>query len=314
MRRNPYLWSLLASLLGAGQLLAACSDGDAPDPGAAGTTQDAGATMDADGQGDAPGPRARRRPDPEDAATDAGPPSSVARPHGLIQVFDDAAFAYFFEDDTILRASTRRVRRLRPLETKPASAAGDRLVAPTAPILAIRVEPDEFNFYGAFDPVFPPDAELDVTLEMNATSVFPAIGVQTLRTPPVGTVAVSQPSAPATGNLSVPSDRDFVFTWTVPATTDGLRMQLHFADITSTSGRRAQISCAYPLAAGTGRIPASLLAAVKTQLGNGGEGFVYTFAGGGGELVVAGTSYVIFASRQDSTSLGQFDAITADLE
>lgn len=317
MRNRPYLWSILASLLGAGQLLAACSGDDTAAPGD--TTHDAGVTPDADQESDGgPIPELDAAPDPEDATPDAGP--TVERslgPTGLIQIFDDSAFAYFFEDDTVLRASdTPECVAYVRSETKPASPAGgiDIIGSDGTDPVSIRVEPDETNFYGAFDPVFPAGEELDLKLEMNATAVFPAIGVQTLRTPLAGSVSVNQPTAPAKGKLEVPSDRDFVFTWDVPTTTDGLRMQLHFADITSTNGRRAQIACTYPLAAGTARIPASLLDAVKAQLGGSGEGFVYTFAGGGGELVVAGTSYVLIATRQDSTTLGQFELIEANLK
>jgi hypothetical protein len=320
MRRRHYVWISFGSMVLAGATALACGDDDAGSAtnvgvDAGGTPTDSGTQPLPDGNvppsstdaGDA---------GVSDAGGDAGSDADAAPtvtasigPTGLIELADIGAIAFFYEDDTIVRASDSPecVGHLRS-ETKPSSPAGtitiggDIVGANGGPATALEIAPDSTNFYFGPDLVFPADDALTLQVQMSATSVFPPLAVQTLKTPPAGTVVVSAPAKADAGDLDVPSDKDLAVAWTPPASTTGQNLYFRFSDIVG-NGKRASISCHFPLAAGSGRVPASLLSYVRNWLGGEAVGLVLTQAAGANELAAGGASYVIFTARTDSTTL-----------
>lgn len=328
MRRGRYVWISFGLMVIAGAAAVACGDDASPGDSA---TPDGGSTADSGARPDGSTPN-----DPDagdDDAGDAGladagdagladagedadaaPTATVTTsvgPTGLIELDDVNALALFYEDDTIVHVSDAPecVGHLRS-ETKPASVAGTITIggeivgAVGGPPATVDVAPDPAdpsNLYYSGDLIFPADDLLSLQIEKDSTTVFPSIPVQTLKTPPAGTVVVSVPEKPATGDLDVPSDKDLAFAWTPPASTTGQSLYVRYGDLVA-NGRTANIMCRFPLAVGSGRIPASLLSHVRTWLGGEVSAMIVTNAGGATEVAVGGASYVIFTARVDSTN------------
>lgn len=259
-----------------------------------------------------------------DAEVDAGPTiSSEVGVTGYVRLFNDAIFAEFYEDDTILRASNAPecVVHVRS-QSKPASPAGTLTIggpvvgATGGPPEAITVEPDPEagNGYAFFilDPdqggVFPSDDALQVVVESAGTDSFPAMAGQALRPPPAELVPVTAPATDA-GVLTVDSTTSLPITWTAPATPQsGGRMIFEYSVIDGpASSKIASIFCSYPLSAGSAAIPANLLAEVRARIGAGAVGYLKVYAGGAKEVADAGVSYVLLASRMDAVGLDALD-------
>lgn len=328
MRRRDVWFTLGLVFVGGGAAIACGED----DPTTSGTTSDGG-TSDASDSGakadsgsTSTGDAEAGTPDAGDAGSsdagtadadvdaDAGPGVTVTTgvgPTGLIELDDVGAIALFYEDDTIVHVSDAAncVAHLRS-ETKPASTAGtitvggDIVGAVGGPAAAVDIAPDPAdptNFYFSADLVFPADDLLSLEVTKTATTVFPAIAATTLKTPPAGTVIVSQPAKPDAGDLEVSSANDLAFAWTPPASTAGQSLSVRFSDLV-TNGKRANVMCQFPLAAGSGHVPSSLLSHVRTWLGGEATGLIVTNAGGAAEVKAGAASFVVFTARADSTN------------
>jgi hypothetical protein len=311
----------------AAYVLVACEDTDtgpatSPDSGTETSSPiDAGGAVDANdagNTGDAGGTVDAAAADAADAA-DAGPTlSTTIGPTGSIRIYMDAIFATFSEDDTIVRASDAPecVVHVRSI-SKPYSPAGTLTIG--GPIVGsdggtdqtILIEPDtvtpaSLNQYVFFGPVFPPNEALLVQLEGAGTTVFPAMPVQSLNPPAFAPVVITKPVVPDAGAaIVVPSTAPFEIVWTVPAgATATKRVIFGFREISPATGgtKSASIFCSYPLTAGKGSIPPSVLADVKTRVGANASGRLHIYAGGYKEFVASGASYAIEVVREDSTS------------
>jgi hypothetical protein len=330
--RRTYQWLSLGVLVAAGITASACGDDDDANT-ATNTTPDGGSTPQPDsGSTGADGSAPVNPTDAGDGGkadaggdADAGPTvTSSFGPTGQIDVFNDGIFAYFWEDETILRASdsTECVAHFRS-ETKPLSPAGTVTIGgdivnwsggAQAPM--VLTPSDGFNAYEYYDSlVFPTDDEFaPVQVEKTSTTVFPAIAVRDFQPPPSGQVTVTAPVKPASGDLIVPSGQDLTVAWTVPAKTTGLQLRFRYGEIV-VNGKWAHLFCTFPLAAGTGRVPASLLSAIRTRLGAAANGSIRVYAGGAAEIAVGNASYSVMVTRSDSTNFSNGDdTIPAKLE
>lgn len=302
--------------------VSACSDDDLILP--TGELPDAGVPAADAGTADARAPEDAGVP-PSDAAPDAAPEPTISRvtgSTGYVRVFNDAVFAEFYEDDTIVRASNAPecVVHVRS-QSKPASPAGTLTIAgpvvgaeggPDAPI-TIEPDPDGGNQYMAFaDPVFPAGDALQVWVEGTATESFPVMPAQVLRPPPADVVAVTAPAADADGALLIDSAAPLAIAWTPPAAPQAdARMVFEMTGIDDLdTSKIASLFCSFPLAAGSATIPANLLAEVRAQVGGTGSatGFVKAFAGGAKEFTGGGVSYFLEVGRPDLVGLEVYDA------
>lgn len=334
MRRRNYFTLALGLLCTASTIICACDDSDtttSSDAGAgdAGGT-DSGPAVKTDGgttqvdattgtDSSAPGDAASDAP-PPDAQVDAGPTvTSTLGSTGYIRIYENTIQATFFEDDLVLRASDAPncVARVRSL-TKPRSGAGVLTVG--GPIIgsdggapdAITIFGDDTNRYSYDGPIFgenPPS----LIVGMDATETFPTLSNQTLRPPPVGVVTITKPARPDAGDLIVVPTVDLEIAWTPPADTANLQLSVDYVAIEGLT-RRANVYCSFPLASGTGRMPASLLTAVRAQLGGTASGLLSATVGGAIEVAPSGASYILRTLRFDgTTNIPEGDPISASL-
>jgi len=300
-------------------VVAACGDDDANEGGGG---PDSGAVALPDGGGtDANAPPSDSGAadvgdtGSSEASTDAGATiQTTVGSTGYIRLFNDAVFASFYEDDTILRASNAPecVVHFRS-PTKPRSQAGSITIGgpvvgvdggPAQPLIGTP-DPIAENEYLVFDPaVFPSNDDLQVTVEGAGSDAFPAMPAQALRPPPATLVKLTAPAHDG-GPLSVSSTQPLQLTWTPPASAKaGATMVVAFTEIkVPPSGKTASLFCNYPLAAGSAKVPPNLLAALKAVVGAGAAGTLSVFAGGGKEFTANGASYVLAASRFDARDI-----------
>jgi hypothetical protein len=299
-------------LIGLGATLAiACSDDDSPancpnvtadsgTPTADGGGKDATTTSDATtGGGDAG----------RDADASEGPSiSSEVGAGAEILLYSDVLTAEFDEDDTVLHASdaSECVAHVRAA-TKPPSSGGKLTVggpvvgADGGPPATIEMTPDQGNVYLYFDPssaAFPSNDLLELQVQGAGTESVPAFPVQTLRTPPADPIAVTAPVA-GSAALSVPSGEALQITWT-PPTGAQADVQMNVNMVVSTASKKARLYCSFPVTAGTGKVPASLLTAVKNRIGLPAFGQIVLCGGGSKEYKATGASYVIQTMRSDA--------------
>src|SRR5262249_33589914 len=143
-------------------------------------------------------------------------------------------------------------------------------------------------------------------VEKEGTDTFPAMGVQSLRSPLTAPITLTKPVAPDAGaTLTVPVTQAFEVAWPVPGgTITEQRLFVSFTEIDNAAhSKRAFLLCGYPLSQGQASIPANLLADLKSRLGSNGTGFLRVSTGGQKEATPSGASYVIEVTRPDTTNL-----------
>jgi hypothetical protein len=292
-------------------------------------------TADADGGVDAtPAPLGDATPTPNDAngntdvtvipGTDAGVDAeagavitSILGSNGFIKIFDEVVQADFYEDDTIIRATDGPdcVAYVRS-ETKPRSSAGSITVGggivgqDGGPDAAIIVEPGQENYYALVAPVFAPSTAVQVQVSKSATSSLAELPVVTLQTPGQPKVVVTQPTPPDGGaDLVIETAEALEVKWTPPSNPGNLRFIMYFNDLLAP-GKKGDIACHFPLSAGKGTIPASLLKELRARFGQNISGFAYYGVGDAKEVVIGNTSYFIVVTRVvDATNVEYLSVI-----
>jgi hypothetical protein len=154
------------------------------------------------------------------------------------------------------------------------------------------------------EPLFPTDDSKLVEIASAGRDGVAPLPVQSLRPPPALPVAVSKPTAPSEGPMLVPSTQDLEIAWTAPAgNVADQRLLFVFQNLTGSLKKRASMYCSYPLSAGTARVPASLLAELRSRLGTSVTGQIHVRVGGMKQFAAPGVSYVVEVTRTDSTNL-----------
>lgn len=275
----------------------------------------------------ATGDAASAPPDAGDAGQDASSAPSIAwttGSTGTITIYEFAAIGEFFEDDVIVRSPEAPdcVARVRS-RTKPRSPAGDLSVGGDyigqdgGPPAIVVVQPTAESRYEHFldmPPFFfptPGNGE-KVQVELSGTDTVPAMPVATLRSPVLPQVEVTAPTIPDSGTVTVDSQKPFTVKWTVAdagATPQRVILALHTLE---SPKRAADIRCSWPLSAGEGTLPVSLMSEIRGRVVGGTGpvlGRIEVNAGDMKEVTVGGASYVVVATRSD----GATSFLAADL-
>ncbi len=333
------IWTAVCTAVPAAlaSVLASCTD-DTPassgSDGGASTVVDASQGNDAGGGGSDGGVA-----DSGNTSSDSGDTGSTpvvtetTAPSGIITVWPDALFGYFFTDNAVVRVSNAPecVVHLRA-SNKPFASAGDHLTFggdfvgqdggfPTVQDFPPADQSAE-AYQNAYEvvggpPFFYPDendprglGSLSIQLATSGSDWVPAMPVQTLHSPAVPLVEVSKPVLPTDGtNIQVAHDSPFVVQWTVPAgDVANQRMVVSFSSLTSVN-RIGDLRCGYPLSAGQATIPANVMTEYWSRLGGGAAGVLANgvlriLAGDQREVVVNGASYVIEIATHGGTSFG----------
>jgi hypothetical protein len=240
-----------------------------------------------------------------------------------IRVADENVVADFFEDDTILRASDGAacVAYVRSL-TKAFSAAGTLTVSTAGQLgglpLPVLIDPGEADneYFVPFELdglLFPRAAGIVVQLEKPAFGAFPAMPVQSLKSPAFDKVTVTAPTVPDAGvgvnpTLPIKAGEPYTITWQVPASPPAdQRVFVSVFSLFPPAGatHKADVFCSYALSTGQGVIPASLLTEVKSRVGANASGNIHIYAGSQKEVVAGSASYLIEVSRPDSTTIAE---------
>ena len=238
-------------------------------------------------------------------------------PSGSIVVYPFLFAGDFREDDTIVHVSDSPDCIAHVWgATKPNSDVGNVTVTsalvgqaggPTVPIV-ISADPQADMTYAGF----PDQGELFLTpsngetvqVQIAGTNSVPAMPVTTLNAPVLDGVTSTEPvlldagGEPSYGDID--SKKPLVLKWQVadagPAT--GQRVVFHTAIPLTSFKAEMTIDCSWPLSAGTGTVPASLLTYLRERAGGGDlSGYAQVDTGDMKEVVVGGASYVVIVSR-----------------
>lgn len=265
------------------------------------------------------------------AAECSEPPLVVTEtegPYGTVSIFPDAVFGDFFASGAILRASdsTACVGRIRPIpEGK--SLVGEMKV--TSPFLALTGAPsatvildqdvdNEYIFIGGPPFVYPRDRRVSVSVETTGGSGLPALPKTELHSASFPFLEVLEPVIPPVGELVIPSDQDFHVIWKPPVHGKGrsavgassrsearVVVSLWFIAGFTLDG---EIRCGFPVSAGRGVIPASLLREMRERISPDApipSAILNVFLGDQREVRPGGASYVIELGPFDNTTVGQ---------
>lgn len=313
MRRFVSLGGGLVLLSSAMFVAAACGD-------EASEISPSPADASPDGAGDAAVSAVDASPPDAHAPADAEPPKITASlgATARILVTDEAVLAFFKEDDVIVRAADAPdcVAHVSSA-SKPSSNGGEITVGRPSdggvpgPLVVTPASTELGWDYFAPEAAFPADQSVLVQVETAGTPAVPVsippMAVQTLRSPPAGTVTMTKPSAPpAVGTeLVIPSSQDYELTWTVPAAPGDLRLFVNVVEIGSEQSRKeATIFCSYPLSQGSGKIPTSLLTEIHGRIAGTPKGNMFVGVGSHKEVALPEVSFIVQATRLNSSSLG----------
>ncbi len=261
-----------------------------------------------------------------------GPPPVVVTetqgPYGTISIFPDAVFGDFYASGTILRASdsTACVGRIRPIP-EPKALVGEMKVtspylaltgAPSATVILDQDVDNEYVFFGGPPFVYPTDRSVSVRVETTGGSGLPALPPTELRSSPFPFLEVIKPVIPPVGELVIPSDEDFRVLWKPPVhgknrSADGadwgrearVVVSLWFIAGFTLDG---EIRCGFPVSAGRGVIPESLLREMRERISPDApivSANLNVFLGDQREVRPGGASYVIELGPFDNTTVGQ---------
>jgi hypothetical protein len=251
--------------------------------------------------------------DPE-YTPDAGVQPPPGPPVGRVRVYQDAVFAELYAGSQT--RSIARVpevpecvihvlsQRATSLHGGALTVAGPIIGAPGAaprPIFPLFQQ----GGYAYFGPTFPAHDDLLLEVSLAGASMFPAMPKTSLR-PPGGTATITRPTVPTNGEgiLYVPPGDPFVVTWIPPSQVEPEHEV--FVSMYLSGARQpwsydtARISCGFPAAAGTGAVPASVLARAKELVGTPAWGGFEIGFGDRAEVAAADASYVIEVCRNDT--------------
>jgi hypothetical protein len=244
---------------------------------------------------------------------------------GEIEIAPDFIQGTFSAGDIILRARAHPecVANITDAE-KPLADAGTLTISsdlvgqeggPPAPFV-IQSDSDPFvhNLYVDYpSPVLYNVGEATRTwTKLSGNSNFPAMPKTQVRSPAFASINITAPTVPPSGVLAIQSTAPYKFKWDVPsAPSPHKKTQRVSARLFALSPVKwIQLFCSWPLTDGHGKLPVSLLRAMKEQLAFDApvDAVVDTYAGEFTEVATATSSYVIFPTNVDSTTLRQVSA------
>jgi hypothetical protein len=246
---------------------------------------------------------------------------------GHVEVGDFFIGGIFYADDTILRVN-RHPECVAHIESpdEALAAAGtltvssDAVATPGGPPAPFAINPDGRNEYFEFpDPaLFTVGEGARVHLELAGSPGFPAIPRTSLRSSAFGPINVTAPQIPASGTLAISSTAPLKFAWDLPGTPTARagrgqhRPNVSVRLFAVGPAHWGQLYCSWPTSAGRGRVPAALLKEFRRQLGGTGavDAVVDLFSGEFSELATTTSSYVVFVTTDDATSLPRSTAAT----
>jgi hypothetical protein len=231
---------------------------------------------------------------------------------GLIQIHEDRVVGSFRTGATIVRRSDApgcviHGGLLEALSPAGVLSVGGPIVGqpggPEQPIV-VGQSSTITNQYLHLGTTYPPATDLSIEVELSASELFPAMPTQTLRPPgPEAVVVLSPVPAPhPTGvhTITVPSTEDFELTWRVP-TGEGQdrRMFIGLTRIgaTTVGAPGSSIHCSFPLSAGRGTIPHTVLSHVLGGVSLPTSAIGTIAAGDHKEFAQDGVSYVLEVTR-----------------
>jgi hypothetical protein len=246
---------------------------------------------------------------------------------GHVEIEDFFIGGVFFADDTILRAKGHPecVAHIESPDEAFAAAgmltvSSDAVGTPGGPPAPFAINPDGRNEYFEFPdpPLFNVGEGTKVQVALAGAPGFPPIPETALRSSASGPINVTEPVVPGSGVLAVSSTAPLRFAWDVPATQpprgDRGRHQQHVSMRLFALGPVGwgQLYCSWPTAAGRGNVPASLLGAFRGRLGGTGavDAVVDMYSGEFRELATAKSSYVVFVTTDDATTLPRSTSAT----
>lgn len=254
--------------------------------------------------------------------TDAGPTVSVTLGvTGDIKIGPDLLFAYFHQDDTIIRSSEEPgcVAFVRSLNKAYANALdlqvdGDFFGQDGGPagVQTFGADPTSNAyeyFLAAGEAFYPNDVAVRVKLSKTADVVFPEIPVTTLRSSTLPLLTITEPTLPdGSPKVTFSAAKDFEVKWTVPPSVDAGAAPSERVVVTlkqfGTITKAGELFCSFPIAAGKGRVPSSLLREFrKLMVPAAGAaitgGILNISSGDQRELRIGEASYVVQTTRDD---------------
>jgi hypothetical protein len=239
---------------------------------------------------------------------------------GHIEISDFFIGATFFADDIILReaAHPECVAHLESPEES-FSAAGTLTVSsglvgmpggPAAPFVMHADAGNQEYFDFPDPPLFQFLDSTKIQTELTGAPGFPPLRVTTLRSSSFDTISVTAPQLPDSGVLAISSTAPLELQWDVPVLSRHAILGRHPQSLSVRlfvlgPERWGQLYCSWPIAQGRGTIPALLSNAFRNQLGGTGalDGNIDVYSGELREMATAGSSYVIFVTTDNATTL-----------
>jgi hypothetical protein len=298
------------------------ADSDAGDAGDASPESDAGDAGDTGDTGDA------------GDAGDAGP--TVIREVGTIGFFGvESSYVegQLFENGVAFRMSSGHPCGAYVQSASPTYLSGGDLQVTgglignadagglaTSPLLVSPSGPDNYYewFPSSTEVLFDTATSATIQVSTLGSMAVPAIAAQTLSTPTNGTLTVTNPVVPDGGSMQtivVSASEDYQVVWTPPATPMATSVLFRIAGLNpnlSANNKFGTIQCIFPIADGTGTVPAALLTAVRNELGGPSSNGNITVNVADAKVVQpGGTGRVIVQTVNYSAST--FDGAYADL-
>lgn len=267
--------------------------------------------------------------DCEEGESDHDGTTATTGSTGHVEIEDFFIGGVFFADDTILR-SKGHPECVAYIESpdEAFSAAGSLTVGsdcvgtPGCAPAPFAINPDARNEYFEFPgpPLFNVGNGTDVQIELGGAPGFPPIRGVTLRSSAFGSISVTAPEMPPSGVLAVSSRAPLKFAWDVPASPPPAaasarrRQRVSMRLFALGPVHWGQLYCSWPLSAGRGRVPAKLLSEFRAQLGGAGavDAALDMYSGEFRELATASSSYVVFVTTDDATTLPRSTSATLE--
>jgi hypothetical protein len=246
---------------------------------------------------------------------------------GHVEIGDFFIGGIFFADDTILRANGHPgcVAHVESPDEALAAAgtltvSSDAVGTPGGPPAPFAINPDGRSEYFEFpDPaLFNVGEGTRVQVELAGSPGFPPIPRTSLRSSAFGPINVTAPQIPGSGILAVSSTAPLKFAWDLPETRPPRagcgRHQPNVSVRLFALGPAhwGQLYCSWPTSAGRGKVPAALLKEFRSQLGGTGavDAVVDMYSGEFSELATTTSSYVVFVTTDDATTLPRSTSAT----
>lgn len=165
---------------------------------------------------------------------------------------------------------------------------------------------------------FEPGSGSRLQIESAGAPGVVALPATTLRVAPFKQVTILSPKRPDAGGLVIKSTEDWKVEWTPPALSgdagsSAAQVILELSGF-STEAVEARVLCGFPVRAGAGVVPRSLLAAFKAKLGVAGaipDGRMNLSAGDLKQVSVTNGRYFVLAAGFESASYSD-DAVTLE--